>query len=99
MQPAYLYLIDKPIAWLLASLPWFVIGILDIGFFDSRLSLKQMAAILTALAISWLGERLTSYHLIGGGMTLMGVLLAQLLVRPVTVRRRARLAVAGCQEK
>jgi nitrate reductase gamma subunit len=27
------------------------------------------------------------------------VLLAQLLVRPVTVRRRARLAVAGCQEK
>ena len=54
MQPAYLYLIDKPIAWLLASLPWFVIGIFDIGFFDSRLSLKQMAAILTALAISWL---------------------------------------------
>lgn len=52
-----------------------------------------------ALAISWLGERLTSYHLIGGGMTLMGVLLAQLLVRPVTVRRGARLAVAGCQEK
>ena len=48
--------------------------------------------------ISWLGERLTSYHLIGGGMTLLGVLLAQLLVKPVMVRRRARLAMATCRE-
>lgn len=62
--------------------------------------ISHLLPVMTAaLAISWLGERLTSYHLIGGGMTLMGVLLAQLLVRPVTVRRRARLAVAGCQEK
>ena len=32
------------------------------------------------------------------GMTLLGVLLAQLLVKPVRVRRRARLAMATCRE-
>jgi len=41
---------------------------------------------------------LTSYHLIGGGLTLLGVLLAQLLVRPVVMGRR-RVVLAPCPEE
>ncbi|MBS4698424.1 DMT family transporter [Aeromonas media] len=79
--------------------PWlWMQGIALLGASRTAIFMNLLPVMTAALAISWLGETLTSYHLIGGGMTLLGVLLAQLLVKPVRVRRRARLAMAGCQE-
>jgi len=79
--------------------PWlWMQGIALLGASRTAIFMNLLPVMTAALAISWLGERLTSYHLIGGGMTLLGVLLAQLLVKPVRVRRRARLAMATCRE-
>ncbi|MGL5815055.1 MAG: DMT family transporter [Aeromonas sp.] len=79
--------------------PWlWMQGIALLGASRTAIFMNLLPVMTAALAISWLGERLTSYHLIGGGMTLVGVLLAQLLVKPVILRRRTRLAVAGCPE-
>lgn len=69
-----------------------------LGASRTAIFMNLLPVMTAALAISWLGEELTNYHLIGGGMTLLGVLLAQLLVKPVRVRRRARLAMATCRE-
>ena len=79
--------------------PWlWMQGIALLGASRTAIFMNLLPVMTAALAISWLGERLTSYHLIGGGMTLVGVLLAQLLVKPVILRRRTRMAVAGCPE-
>ncbi|MGY3856527.1 DMT family transporter [Aeromonas intestinalis] len=79
--------------------PWlWMQGIALLGASRTAIFMNLLPVMTAALAISWLGERLTSYHLIGGGMTLVGVLLAQLLVKPVILRRRTRLAMAGCSD-
>lgn len=73
-------------------------GIALLGASRTAIFMNLLPVMTAALAISWLGERLTSYHLIGGGMTLFGVLLAQLLVQPVVLRRR-RVALAACRDE
>lgn len=79
--------------------PWlWMQGIALLGASRTAIFMNLLPVMTAALAIGMLGETLTSYHLIGGGMTLLGVLLAQLLVKPVSVRRRTRLAMASCQE-
>ena len=79
--------------------PWlWMQGIALLGASRTAIFMNLLPVMTAALAISWLGEKLTSYHLIGGGMTLLGVLLAQLLVQPVVLRRRARVALASCRE-
>lgn len=79
--------------------PWlWMQGIALLGASRTAIFMNLLPVMTAALAISWLGETLTSYHLIGGGMTLLGVLLAQLLVQPVLLRRRARVALASCRE-
>ncbi|MFK0665952.1 DMT family transporter [Aeromonas salmonicida] len=79
--------------------PWlWMQGIALLGASRTAIFMNLLPVMTAALAISWLGETLTSYHLIGGGMTLLGVLLAQLLVQPVLLRRRASVALASCRE-
>lgn len=79
--------------------PWlWMQGIALLGASRTAIFMNLLPVMTAALAISWLGETLTSYHLIGGGMTPLGVLLAQLLVQPVLLRRRASVALASCQE-
>ncbi len=79
--------------------PWlWMQGIALLGASRTAIFMNLLPVMTAALAISWLGEKLTSYHLIGGGMTLLGVLLAQLLVQPVLLRRRASVALASCRE-
>ncbi|MGE6176981.1 DMT family transporter [Aeromonas salmonicida] len=79
--------------------PWlWMQGIALLGASRTAIFMNLLPVMTAALAISWLGETLTSYHLVGGGMTLLGVLLAQLLVQPVLLRRRVRVALASCRE-
>ncbi|MFZ4878504.1 DMT family transporter [Janthinobacterium sp. Mn2066] len=48
----------------------------------------NLLPILTALlAIVWLHESMHGYHLVGGGISLLGVLLAQTVQRPLFARR------------
>ncbi|WP_429182085.1 DMT family transporter [Aeromonas salmonicida] len=79
--------------------PWlWMQGIALLGASRTAIFMNLLPVMTAVLAISWLGEKLTSYHLNGGGLTLLGVLLAQLLVQPVLLRRRARVALASCRE-
>ena len=79
--------------------PWlWMQGIALLGASRTAIFMNLLPVMTAALPISWLGERLTSYHLIGAGMTLFGVLLAQLLVQPVVLRRR-RVALAACRDE
>lgn len=67
--------------------PWlWMQGITLLGANRTAIFMNLLPVMTAVLAISWLGETLTSYHLMGGGMTLFGVLLAQLLVKPVSLR-------------
>jgi len=53
----------------------------------------NLLPILTALfAILWLGETMNAYHLIGGGISLLGVLIAQTVQRPMF---RAQMKAPG----
>ncbi|MGL4508086.1 MAG: DMT family transporter, partial [Aeromonas sobria] len=82
-----------------ALCPWlWMQGISLLGANRTAIFMNLLPVLTAGLAITLLGERLTSYHLIGGGLTLLGVLLAQLLVRPVVLRRR-RVAMAPCPEE
>lgn len=79
--------------------PWlWMQGISLLGASRTAIFMNLLPVMTAGLAITLLGEHLTSYHLIGGGLTLLGVLLAQLLLKPVVLRRRAPLAMAACQE-
>ncbi|MGL4479994.1 MAG: DMT family transporter, partial [Aeromonas veronii] len=79
--------------------PWlWMQGITLLGANRTAIFMNLLPVMTAGLAITLLGERLTSYHLIGGGLTLLGVLLAQLLVRPVVIGRR-REVLAPCPEE
>jgi len=55
----------------------------------------NLLPILTALlAIVWLHESMYAYHLIGGGISLLGVLLAQTVQRPLFARRADMSGIA-----
>ncbi|MGY3860900.1 DMT family transporter [Aeromonas lacus] len=83
-----------------ALCPWlWMQGITLIGANRTAIFMNLLPVMTAGLAISLLGERLTAYHLIGGGLTLLGVLLAQLLVQPVVLRRSARQEMAICQDE
>ncbi|MGL5030296.1 MAG: DMT family transporter [Aeromonas sp.] len=80
-----------------AICPWlWMQGISLLGATRTAIFMNLLPVMTAGLAITLLGERLTSYHLMGGGLTLFGVLLAQLLVRPVALGRRS-VVMAACQ--
>jgi len=46
----------------------------------------NLLPVATAIiAVGWFGEHLHAYHLQGGGVALLGVLLAQVLRRPLLI--------------
>ena len=64
-------------------------GIAHLGANRTAIFMNLLPIMTAALAVTLLGETLTAYHLIGGGLTLCGVLLAQLMVRPIVSRKAA----------
>lgn len=57
-------------------------GIAGLGAARASIFMNLMPVFTALIAIVLLSEHLHSYHLIGGGMTLIGVVLAQTLKRP-----------------
>ncbi|PJG59031.1 DMT family transporter [Aeromonas cavernicola] len=93
---------DRSALWLVlyagiptsALSPWlWMQGIMLLGANRTAIFMNLLPVMTAGLAVTLLGERLTHYHWLGGGLTLFGVLLAQLLVKPVRLRRRADMAM------
>ncbi|WP_459873163.1 DMT family transporter [Halomonas shantousis] len=60
----------------------------QIGASKASIFLNFMPLFSAVIAMLFLGERLASWHLLGGGLTLVGVIMAQKLTQPL-VRRAA----------
>ena len=69
-------------ASLLATLFWLQ-GVRHIGANRTAIFMNLLPLFTTGIAVLWLGEQLQSYHLWGGSLTLLGVLLCQLWRQPL----------------
>lgn len=69
-------------ASLLATLFWLQ-GVRHIGANRTAIFMNLLPLFTTLFAVLWLGEQLQSYHLWGGSLTLLGVLLCQLWRQPL----------------
>ncbi|MCW1830798.1 DMT family transporter [Pantoea ananatis] len=77
-------------AGLFASIlaPWLWIhGVQKLGASITSIFMNLTPVFTALIAVLFLHEHLHSYHWIGGGLTLTGVLLAQRLRRPLSVRK------------
>lgn len=77
-------------AGLFASIlaPWLWIhGVQKLGASITSIFMNLTPVFTALIAVLFLHEHLHSYHWIGGGLTLTGVLLAQWLRRPLSVRK------------
>lgn len=69
-------------ASLLATLFWLQ-GVRHLGANRTAIFMNLLPLFTTLFAVLWLGEQLQSYHLWGGSLTLLGVLLCQLWRQPL----------------
>ena len=64
-------------------------GVLRIGASTTSIFMNLVPIFTAIIAVLFLHETLHSYHFIGGGVTLLGVLVAQRLRTPLNAARRA----------
>ena len=69
-------------ASLLGTLFWLQ-GVRHLGANRTAIFMNLLPLFTTLFAVLWLGEQLQSYHLWGGSLTLLGVLLCQLWRQPL----------------
>ena len=69
-------------ASLIATLFWLQ-GVRHLGANRTAIFMNLLPLFTSVIAVLWLGERLHGYHLWGGGLALLGVLLCQLWRRPL----------------
>ena len=69
-------------ASLLGTLFW-LHGVRHLGANRTAIFMNLLPLFTTGIAVLWLGEQLQSYHLWGGSLTLLGVLLCQLWRQPL----------------
>ena len=69
-------------ASLLGTLFWLQ-GVRHLGANRTAIFMNLLPLFTTGIAVLWVGERLQSYHLWGGSLTLLGVLLCQLWRQPL----------------
>lgn len=75
-------------ASLLATLFWLQ-GVRLLGANRTAIFMNLLPVFTALIAVGWLGERLHSFHLWGGGLTLLGVLLCQFWRQPLPGRTPA----------
>lgn len=79
-------------------LPFFWMqGIKHLGPNRCSMFMNVLPVATAAIAVGWFGEHLHTYHLLGGGAALIGVLLAQTLRRPLFVNTPAALRKSAGQ--
>jgi len=62
-------------------------GVIRLGANKTSIFMNLAPIFTAVIAVIFLHEQLHSYHLIGGGITLLGVILAQRLRRPLFVKK------------
>lgn len=87
-----LILFSGVFASLVAPLLW-LLAISRLGASTSAIFMNLMPIFTTIIAIFYLQEQIHLYHLIGGGMTIIGVLLSQSITRPLTINPTSRLSM------
>lgn len=75
-------------ASIIAPFLW-IQGVLRIGASTTSIFMNLVPIFTAVIAVLFLHETLHSYHFIGGGITLLGVIVAQRLRIPLTSARRA----------
>jgi drug/metabolite transporter (DMT)-like permease len=81
-------------ASIIAPFLW-ILGVQRLGASTTSIFMNFVPAFTAVIAILFLHEQLHGYHWIGGGMTLLGVILAQRLRTPL---RRSRAATPPVRE-
>ncbi|OAT35371.1 DMT family transporter [Proteus myxofaciens] len=85
-------------ASILAPYLW-ILGVMRLGANTASIFMNLMPLFTAMIAITFLGEELHSYHLVGGGIVLLGVILVQQLRTPLNFRRRSANNSADCREE
>lgn len=73
-------------ASIIAPFMW-IQGVMRLGANTASIFMNLTPLFTAIIAIIFLRESLHDYHLVGGGITLLGVILAQRLRRPITHRK------------
>lgn len=83
---------------ILAPYLW-ILGVMKLGANATSIFMNLMPLFTAVIAIALLGEELHSYHLVGGGIVLLGVILVQQLRTPLNFRRQPAKEKADCREE
>jgi len=81
-------------ASIIAPFLW-ILGVMRLGANTASIFMNLAPVFTAAIAVLFLHEQLHSYHLIGGGVTLLGVILSQRLRTPLS--RRAKMPAADVE--
>lgn len=85
-------------ASILAPYLW-ILGVMKLGANTTSIFMNLMPLFTAMIAIALLGEEMHSYHLVGGGIVLLGVLLVQQLRTPLNFRRQSAQKKADCHQE
>lgn len=85
-------------ASVIAPIVW-VLGVLKLGANKASLFLNLSPVFTAVISILLLNEQLCSYHIIGGGVSLLGVILAQNLKYPLGRKRKVPADVQPDSER
>lgn len=86
-------------ASIIAPFLW-IQGVMRTGANTASIFMNLAPVFTAAIAVLFLHEQLHGYHLIGGGITLLGVILSQRLRTPLTRKAKAPAAnVESCKEQ
>lgn len=84
-------------ASILAPFLW-IMGVMRLGANTASIFMNLAPVFTAIIAVLFLHEHLQSYHLIGGGITLLGVILSQRLRTPLGRRKTVEPAPTTCKE-
>ncbi|OMQ24754.1 DMT family transporter [Serratia oryzae] len=73
-------------------------GVMRLGANTASIFMNLAPVFTAIIAVLFLHEHLQSYHLIGGGVTLLGVLLSQRLRIPLGRKKAAEITPVTCKE-
>ncbi|KFK93299.1 MULTISPECIES: DMT family transporter [unclassified Serratia (in: enterobacteria)] len=84
-------------ASILAPFFW-ILGVMRLGANTTSIFMNLAPVFTAIIAVLFLHEHLQSYHLIGGGITLLGVILSQRLRTPLGRKKTAEITPIACKE-
>lgn len=84
-------------ASIIAPFLW-IQGVMRLGANTTSVFMNLAPVFTAIIAVLFLQEQLQSYHLIGGGVILLGVMLSQRLRTPLTRKKKTEIIPATCKK-